>query len=232
MKNPSLLIQALQSRVGTFAPIMDHDLSAPDVTPLDFTSSNQLLLSSNLRDTAEFEQLVQQMLQEKNATVGVGGYFENRDIYRRSEHFSGEEESRNIHLGVDIWAPVHIPLYATVAGKVHSFQDNNNFGDYGPTIILEHELEGHTFYTLYGHLSRGSLQGKVVGQEVKAGEQVATMGPYPENGDWPPHVHFQLMTDMLGKSGDFPGVCAPSEVAYYRNICLNPNLLLNSKHLQ
>jgi murein DD-endopeptidase MepM/ murein hydrolase activator NlpD len=232
MKNPIELISLLQSRAGTFAPIMDHDLSAPNVTPLDFTSSNQLLLSSNLRDTAEFEQLVQQMLQKKNATVGVGGYFENRDIYRRSEHFSGEEETRTIHLGVDIWAPAHIPLYATLAGKVHSFQDNNNFGDYGPTIILEHELGGHTFYTLYGHLSRTSLQGKTVGQAVQAGEQVATMGPYPENGDWPPHVHFQLMTDMLGKTGDFPGVCTPSEVAYYQNICLNPNLLLNSIHLQ
>ncbi|QHL87002.1 peptidoglycan DD-metalloendopeptidase family protein [Nibribacter ruber] len=232
MNHPAHLIESLQSRAGTFAPVLDHDLNGPDVALLDFSASNPALLHSNLRDTAEFEQVVAHMLREKNATVGVGGYFENRVIYRRSNHFSGPEESRNIHLGVDIWAPAHIPIYTPVAGRMHSFQDNNNFGDYGPTLILEHELNGLVFYTLYGHLSRASLAGKFIGQEFAAGEQIATMGPYPENGDWPPHVHFQVMTDMLGKTGDFPGVCAPSEVAYYQNICLNPNLLLNSVHLQ
>ncbi|WP_181304142.1 peptidoglycan DD-metalloendopeptidase family protein [Rufibacter sp. XAAS-G3-1] len=231
MENASKLIQLLTAPASSFAPIIDHDLNAEDVARLDFTSSNSALLQTNLRDTASFEQFVLEMLRQKEATVGVGGYFENRVIYRRSEHFDGSAESRSVHLGVDIWAPAGIPIYAPVAGTVHSFQDNANFGDYGPTIILEHEVEGVLFFTLYGHLSRTSLNGLFVGKPISAGEQVATMGPYPENGDWPPHLHFQLMTNLLGKSGDFPGVCAPSEEAYYRQICLDPNLILRSRHL-
>ncbi|AKQ44904.1 peptidase M23 [Rufibacter radiotolerans] len=231
MDNSSKLISALIEHQAFFAPLLDQDLNGPLVTRLDFTAANPALLHADLRDTAAFEQLVQHMLEAKNATVGVGGYFENRVIYRRSEHFDNTAESRSLHLGVDIWAPAGIPIYSPLAGKVHSFQDNANFGDYGPTIILQHELEGLEFFTLYGHLSRISLDGLFAGKQVAAGEQIATMGPYPENGDWPPHLHFQVMTDLLGKSGDFPGVCAPSEEGFYRKICLDPNLLLGCKYL-
>ncbi|MBC3538582.1 peptidoglycan DD-metalloendopeptidase family protein [Rufibacter sediminis] len=231
MENSSKLITLLAAHAASFAPILDYDLNGDQVTRLDFTAQNDALRHTELRDTAAFETFVLEMLRQKNAQVGVGGYFENRVIYRRSEHFAGPQESRSIHLGVDIWAPAGIPIYAPVAGSVHSFQDNANFGDYGPTILLQHELEGIPFYTLYGHLSRTSLDGLSVGKPFAAGQQVATMGPYPENGDWPPHLHFQLMTDLLGKSGDFPGVCAPSEEAFYRQICLDPNLILQSRHL-
>ncbi|WP_210486186.1 peptidoglycan DD-metalloendopeptidase family protein [Rufibacter aurantiacus] len=231
MENTAKLTSLLTAHTTSFAPIVDHDLNALDVVRLDFTAHNQALLQADFKDTASFEHFVLGMLRQKNATVGVGGYFEDRVIYRRSEHFEGASESRSIHLGVDIWAPAHIPIYAPLAGTVHSFQDNANFGDYGPTIILQHERDGITFYTLYGHLSRTSLDGLFVGRSIAAGEQIATMGPYPENGDWPPHLHFQLMTDLLGKSGDFPGVCAPSEEGFYRQICLDPNLVLRSRHL-
>jgi murein DD-endopeptidase MepM/ murein hydrolase activator NlpD len=54
-----------------------------------------------------------------------------------------------------------------------------------------------------------------VGQRFRAGETVGTIGSYPENGDWPPHLHFQLITDMLGLEGDFPGVVALSQRSRY-----------------
>lgn len=111
-------------------------------------------------------------------------------------------------------------------GIVHSFQDNNNFGDYGPTIILDHSSSGKPLYSLYGHLTRASLNGLFVGKVIKAGEQLGQIGPFPENGDWPPHLHFQLMTDMLGLTGDFPGVCSLSDRARFLAICPNPNDLL------
>jgi peptidoglycan LD-endopeptidase LytH len=226
MDNSSKLTSLLSAPHVSFAPLLDQDLNGPQVTRLDFTAANPALLHADLRDTATFEQLVQHLLEEKQATIGVGGYFENRVIYRRSAHFDNTSEARSLHLGVDIWAQAGIPIYAPLAGHVHSFQDNANFGDYGPTIILQHELEGLEFFTLYGHLSRTSLEGLFAGKPVAAGKQIATMGPYPENGDWPPHLHFQVMTDLLGKSGDFPGVCAPTEEAFYRQICLDPNLIL------
>jgi peptidoglycan LD-endopeptidase LytH len=42
------------------------------------------------------------------------------------------------------------------------------------------------------------------------------------NGDWPPHLHFQLITDMMGNTGDFPGVCLPEEKQAYKVLCPDP----------
>jgi murein DD-endopeptidase MepM/ murein hydrolase activator NlpD len=111
---------------------------------------------------------------------------------------------------------------------VHSAQDNALFGDYGPTVILTHELDGATFHTLYGHLSRESLAGKEPGAVIKRGERIGTFGAPPINGDWPPHLHFQIIVDMLGKVGDYPGVAAESQRELYLTLCPDANLILRS----
>jgi murein DD-endopeptidase MepM/ murein hydrolase activator NlpD len=90
---------------------------------------------------------------------------------------------------------------------------------------LEHCLEGFTFYTLYGHLSYADLAIEV-GQKVNAGETFAHFGIPEENGYWPPHLHFQVIEDLEGQSGDYPGVCAPSMVEHYKANCPDPTLLL------
>lgn len=190
---------------------------------LDFTANNPDLARLDLTDTSAFSAYVFGKLNAAGTLVGVGGYNEHRDIYRRSAHFQKTEEPRCIHLGIDLWAEAGTPVYAPQDGVVHSFQDNNNFGDYGPTIILEHRINSKPIYSLYGHLSRPSLNGLYVGKSIAAGEKLAEIGPYPENGDWPPHLHFQLMTDMLGLQGDFPGVCSLSERERFLTICPDPN---------
>lgn len=225
------LSAVLQRNAIAFAPVFSVDLSGNDVCRLDFTAANQLLQNTDLRDTAAFNDAVQQMLKSQNATIGVGGYFEDRFIYRRSAHFDVASESRNLHLGIDVWIKAGTPIYTPLDATVHSFQDNANFGDYGPTIILQHDLEGASFYTLYGHLTRDSISGLEVGKEFKKGEKVAEVGPFPENGDWPAHLHFQVMASMEGRSGDFPGVAALSEEEHFRTLCPNPNLILRSNHL-
>lgn len=202
-----------------------HQVKAPYVV-LDFSATNPDLATLDLTDTVTFTDYVFGKLREAGAQVGVGGYNEHRVIYRRSAHFNTDEEPREIHLGIDFWAEAGTPVYAPLAGNVHSFQDNDHFGDYGPTIILEHTVDGKPLYSLYGHLTRSSLEGLSVGKWVEENEQIAEIGPYPENGDWPPHLHFQLMTDMLGNEGDFPGVCSVSDRAKFLAICPNPNDLL------
>lgn len=198
---------------------------------LDFSASNPDLAALDLTNTAVFSNYVFGKLQEAGAKVGVGGYNEHRVIYRRSTHFQQEQAPREIHLGIDLWAEAGTPVFVPFDGVVHSYRDNANFGDYGPTIILEHkhndgpQPEGK-LYSLYGHLTRSSLIGLYRGQPVKAGEKLAEIGPYPENGDWPPHLHFQLMTDMLGLDGDFPGVCSLADQAKFMAICPDPNRLL------
>ncbi len=206
-------------------------ISIPSYCILDFSATNPDLATLDLTDTAVFSDYVFAKLRQAGAAVGVGGYNEHRVIYRRSAHFQQTTELREIHLGVDLWAEAGTPVYAPLDGVVHSFRDNDNFGDYGPTIILEHHHEGRPLYSLYGHLSRTSLEVLYEGKPVTAGDKIAEIGPYPENGNWPPHLHFQLMTDILGLKGDFPGVCSLRDRDRYLAICPDPNLFLGIEGL-
>ena len=208
-------------------PVMGEPLSAENALPLDFTEANASLRRVDLSDTASFDSFVFQQLHRAGKIYGYGGYLEKRDIYRRSEVFAtAQEDFRNIHLGIDIWTEAGSPIFAPLDGKVHSFQDNEGFGNYGPTIILEHQVEGKIFYSLYGHLRQEDLQSLEVGQVLRAGEAFCRVGPYPENGDWPPHLHFQLIWDLEGNWGDYPGVAAEKDLAYYQHNCPDPAPLL------
>ncbi|GHA54371.1 peptidoglycan DD-metalloendopeptidase family protein [Pontibacter akesuensis] len=231
MENSQDLSALLSRHSHAFAPVLDADLNSDQVCVLDFSANNTLLQNTNLQNTSEFDAAVQQLLRQQNASIGVGGYLEDRFIYRRSAHFDVAAESRNLHLGVDVWLEAGTAVFAPLDGTVHSFQDNDNFGDYGPTIILQHKLEEVTFYTLYGHLSRTSLEGLQDGKALKKGEKIAEVGPFPENGNWPPHLHFQVIRDMEGRYGDFPGVAASSDRAKYKALCPDANLILKSRHL-
>lgn len=118
-------------------------------------------------------------------------------------------------------------MLAPLEGVVHSFANNSSRLDYGPTIILEHEIEGGLkFYTLYGHLTADSLDGLAKGRLFKKGEEIGRVGAIGENGGWPPHLHFQIVTDLLGKSGDFPGVALPSQRNVWLSFSPDPNLIL------
>ena len=158
----------------------------------------------------------------------VGGYDEERAIYSGPVFAAPDgTEARTIHLGIDIFEDAGTPVFAPLAGRVHSFQDNANPKDYGPTIILEHAVTSQlTFYTLYGHLSRDSLDGLAVEQPMAAGDAIARLGAAAVNGDWPPHLHFQLILDMQGKRGDYPGVFKKSEREQWKRICPDPAPLL------
>jgi len=224
------LAPLLTQHRGQFAAVLPTcSLVGSGAAQLDFTASNPHLdHPEELRDTAFFDKVVHNMLAEQQATIGLGGYLENRVIYRRSPHFNDATEPRSLHLGVDVWVPAGTPVATPLPAVVHSLADNNNFGDYGPTIILAHELAGQTFFSLYGHLTRTDLLGLQPGQTLAQGQIFAHVGPYPENGDWPPHLHFQLIADMQGRWGDFPGVAPPSECAYWAELCPDAMLVLGA----
>ena len=210
-----------------FAPVMGEKLTLENALSLDFTAANKALDAVNLSDTEEFDRFVFAQLKNAGKKYGIGGYLERRVIYRRSEVFATESaDFRNIHVGIDIWTNAGAPIFAPLAGKVHSFQDNAGFGNYGPTIILEHELEEKTLFSLYGHLFRKDLEKLQVGQEIQAGDLLCHVGPFPENGDWPPHLHFQLMWDLGRNWGDYPGVAAEKDLEFFKENCPDPNLIL------
>jgi peptidoglycan LD-endopeptidase LytH len=217
-------------RSADMYPLMGEELSPENTQVLNLTATNMGLEALDVLDTDAFCRFVDEQLGGKK--YGIGGYMERRELYRRSNVFANNEAFRNIHLGTDIWTGAGAPVYAPLSGKIHSFQDNAGFGNYGPTIILEHKIKDLIFYTLYGHLMRKDLEGLKEGQHVEKGEVICHLGHAEENGNWPPHLHFQIMTDLLGNHGDFPGVSAFEEMNYYRNICLDPDLLIRFSGLQ
>ncbi|MBU0696777.1 MAG: peptidoglycan DD-metalloendopeptidase family protein [Bacteroidetes bacterium] len=218
----------LKKHQSDFYPVVDFSATSDKIIPLDFTAANTDLKAEIIGDTTLFSQYIDKQLSSAKAKFGIGGYFEHRTVYARSEHFSSSEgEPRRLHLGVDIWGIALTPIYAFMDAKVHSFAFNNNFGDYGATIILEHELERVTFYSLYGHLSLKNLGGLTSGKRINKGEQFCDFGIAEENGFWPPHLHFQLMCDMEGLNGDYPGVAKFSEFDLWKSKIPDPNIILN-----
>ncbi len=161
--------------------------------------------------------------------LAAGGYDEERAIYQTEAFGAGipGAEPRTVHLGFDIFAPAGTPVFAVVAGTVHSFQDNAAALDYGPTILLEHTVTPDlTVWSLHGHLSRDSLVGLREGETVEAGQQIAKLGAEDVNGGWLPHLHFQLILDIGDARGDFPGVFRKSEREHWRRVCPDPRLFL------
>ncbi|MCF8340866.1 MAG: peptidoglycan DD-metalloendopeptidase family protein [Chitinophagaceae bacterium] len=203
---------------------------------MDFTENNEVLTPDILSDVALFSTEINQHLQNNNAKFGIGGYNEHRTLYSRSDVFSGNEfnrEPRRLHLGLDIWGDAGTPVFAPLGGMIHSFAFNNKYGDYGATIILLHQLDGVAFYSLYGHLSLKDLNIKE-GRYINRGEEFAHFGLPEENGQWPPHLHFQLIVDLEMYEGDYPGVCALSQRDKYLKNCPDPDLMahLNQYILQ
>lgn len=208
--------------------VVDFDPAHDRLLALDFTAANTELSNDILADIQHFSTWVETKLVLNNSKYGIGGYNEHRTIYSRSAHFDTAEEPRRLHLGVDIWGPAGTSVYNFYDATVQSFANNNNFGDYGATIILAYDIAGYKFNALYGHLSLDSLTHLEEGMFIQAGMKFAELGNKDENGCWPPHLHFQLIEDMQGLKGDYPGVCKFSERGAYLANCPDPGLILRS----
>jgi murein DD-endopeptidase MepM/ murein hydrolase activator NlpD len=226
MNKHILLENYVHSHPRKIGNVVDFDPEADRLCHLDFTKANTELNAEVVGDTARFSSWVSKKLTESHCRYGAGGYMEHRTIYARSEHFNTDNEPRRLHLGVDIWGEAGTVVYAPLSGHIHSFRDNDKHGDYGPTIILRHQLDGLELFSLYGHLSLVDLAGLTNGDPVEKGEILGSFGKADENGHWPPHLHFQLIFDMEGMYGDYPGVAKFSEKDHYLSNIPDPNLIL------
>lgn len=207
--------------------ILDKSISKSAYIALDLSVENEALKTVDILSSEKLGNYIDVYIKANKAKVAFGGYLEKRGIYRRSNHFNNDYTiERTIHLGLDLWIAAETPIYAPLAGEVHSYKNNTNFGDYGPTIILKHIVQNVEFYTLYGHLSIASIQHLEVGQSFKQGARIATLGDASVNGDYPPHLHFQVIKDIQNYKGDYPGVASQKELSFYKENCPDPNLLL------
>ncbi len=63
-------------------------------------------------------------------------------------------------------------------------------------------------------------------KQYKKGDCIGHVGDTKINGGWAPHLHFQIIANMLGKKGDFPGVASLGTREKYLALCPNPNSIL------
>ncbi|MHA2148431.1 MAG: aminotransferase class III-fold pyridoxal phosphate-dependent enzyme [Candidatus Thorarchaeota archaeon] len=228
---------ANSSEVVKWIKRSSRDFGSPIGTALDRKNSIIIDVSvgsvdvvspHHLADHQAFGDLITEKLKDAGVNIGIGRYNEARLIYTGDQYLAHGGESRTVHLAIDLFVESGTPLLSVHDGIVHSFEDNALPYDNGPTIVIEHKTtpNGPSFYILYSHMTRDSLDGLFVGKPVKKGEQIGKVGAYPDNGGWPPHLHFQLITDMMDEEGDLYGVAPVSKRDVWLSICPDPNLIL------
>lgn len=165
------------------------------------------------------------------ADLGVGCYGEARPVYGGPNFMKDTyTPGRTHHLGVDLFAPAGTAVAAPLAGTVQTVDVMAEVLDYGGLVVLRHRAgDSTTFFTLYGHLDPGSLAALSPGQKVEAGEAFAVLGGVEVNGGWPPHLHFQLLLEILDGFSSPPGVSTYCEFEAYSALSPNPADLLNLK---
>lgn len=164
----------------------------------------------------------------KGMDYGLGPYGEKRSVYKAAQFAdAASPERRMIHMGIDVFAPAGTPVHAPLPGRVAFVTYNADPLDYGHTLILQHDSPAGAFWTLYGHLGGSLPRLCAPGARVAAGEVIAHLGDWPENGGWAPHLHVQIMADPLEqRDGNFFGVGHESLWDIWQQICPDPNLIL------
>jgi 4-aminobutyrate aminotransferase-like enzyme len=204
------------------------------IAPLDLSIASTFIGNfNNYINSAALDDKISRKVKDENLLF-VGGYGEARPIYTTDAFKIKTNEGyehRTIHIGVDFWTLAHTAVHALEDGEVFSCHNNNHPKDYGPTLILKHQVNDLVFYTLYGHLTKESLADKFIGKTIKKSEKIAEIGLEAENGAWSPHLHFQIILDMLGHKNDFIGVSSPSNWPIFSSICPDPNLLFKTPFL-
>jgi len=198
-----------------YSPIMGLKYSKEDYLLLDLSVENAELPLFDSPDM--MTDYIKSNLTAADKKLAYGGYLEKRNLYQ-SDLFLSQGPIRDIHLGVDVWCDALTPIYCPYEGQVYSIAYNGNALDYGYTLIIQHS----DFYTLYGHLSHHINDMWKIGQSVQQSKIIAYTGEPHENGGWSPHIHFQVMKDMNNNIGDYPGVCAEADLAYYSDNCPDP----------
>jgi 4-aminobutyrate aminotransferase-like enzyme/Ser/Thr protein kinase RdoA (MazF antagonist) len=214
-----------------FPSINKNQIQALDLS----VSSTWIGHETEFNDLDFFQYKINKLQSENPDKIIAGGYLEPRPIYTSDTYDKTGNygrESRTIHLGVDFWLPEKTPIHALLDGEVVIATNDEGYKEYGGLIVLKHRIKDLEFYTLYGHLSIESIEKLNKGDIIKKGEEIAKLGNPIENGNWAPHLHFQIMLSLLDYKNDFPGVAYHKQIDVWRSICPDPNLLFKNKNLQ
>ena len=225
------IIQWLEKQ-PPFHSVVNLDLSQAPLLLLDASVSSPYIdVGHGDYDPERMTTALFRAIEDAGAQAGIGRYDEYRLIYQSDGFTDFTGHQRTLHIGIDIFQAAGSPVFAPLAGKVLALTNNNAPFDYGGSVILQHDIQGDdgellTFYTLYGHLSPHSFQHLAVGQPVAPGNKLAEMGEIEANGYWPPHVHFEVITDLLDETDTFFGVGNHDHRNVWLHLCPDPNLIL------
>ena len=212
----------IENNRHNFVPMFSPALNKNNTIQLDLSSKNN---EFDGLSEAQLDFAIADKIEQAAAVAAVGGYLENRSVYKDTELFQGQAD-RSIHIGVDVFMPAGTAVHAPLEGEVCSFANRSIYGDYGPVVILRHQLDGIEFHSLYGHLAETSLDGLSHGKVFAAGEKIAELGLRPTNGNWPPHLHFQIIGDLQDLGHDYPGVARAADLDFYKMNCPDPNSII------
>ena len=221
----------LRENKNSAAPILEVDFRAAAVTTFDLSIGSTFLgADPSAAETHALTEKINRLMFANGARIGIGPYNEPRLLYGSPLFGPTSQptaERRTIHLGIDLFTEPGTPVRAPFDGLVHALANHTAQLDYGPVVILRHEVaQLGSFFTLYGHLTRKTLNTLAVGDRIERGKQFASIGATEENGGWPPHLHFQLITDLLDLGTNFPGVALASERQVWTSLSPDPNLIL------
>ena len=154
--NAILVREWLLEHQAEFGRIVDVDLKSEKLEVFDLSvASTDLGLPDEIDTVEKFTKRLFNQMRDNDARVGVGRYLEPRIIYANDDFVVPSENSperRSMHMAHDYFLLAGEPVFAPIAGTVHSFQDNTAELDYGPCIILEHQVlhrgQSITFYKI------------------------------------------------------------------------------------
>jgi 4-aminobutyrate aminotransferase-like enzyme/Ser/Thr protein kinase RdoA (MazF antagonist) len=211
--------------------VVEADLRTAPLCVFDLSAGSTFLgADPGNAETHTLTRSIFERMEGERVTIGIGRYNEARLLYSASQYAEDQAhptERRTIHLGIDLFVVPGSVVTAPIEGVVYLLAENTAELDYGPLVVLRHETAaGKEFFTLYGHLSRATLGALKPGRAIARGERFASVGTAHENGGWPPHLHFQIILDLLERGAEFPGVARASERSIWTGLSPDPNLLL------
>ncbi|MCR4312177.1 MAG: peptidoglycan DD-metalloendopeptidase family protein [Candidatus Uhrbacteria bacterium] len=141
-----------------------------------------------LLDPVVCQTLIDECHRKYDVDFSYGGWMENRSTLWRGTYL--DDDQRYIHLGVDVNVPAGTTVVADEVCTV--IRIDNDYPDkhgWGTRVITKQPHED--VVRVFAHLDQ-RLNVRL-GDELKAGAVVGTIGLPPFNGDWFPHLHIQMI---------------------------------------
>ncbi len=211
------------------------EINESKIKNVDLSVGSKVIPATHeLYDVKAFQKRIDSYIEDNEIDAAYGGYGEIRPFYTTDNYETENDKGyqwRTQHLGLDVWTSLQNKkgerrkIYSPYGGEIICSHNNDIDCDYGATLMIKHQTESFEFYTLYGHLSLDSLDISPLNRKVKAGDHIAYLGDTNENGNWAPHLHFQVLLDLLENETNYPGVAYAHEWKIWKSICPDPSLL-------